>query len=328
MSRKSRREDRQFLASTPEDAAEASPYDIDEDEETFFKAGINKMWAQASNDFIPCQKAVEMLPAGQYVIRYSDSKGVFFSKKEINLDELIHLPDSASDRVLETIRDFWQRESYFREFGFLWKRGILLWGPQGSGKTSTVQQLAKLVIDLGGISVYCTHPHTDAIGLDLLRNIEPKRPLIVILEDIDAIVEQHGEPELLALLDGELQIDNVAFVATTNYPERLDKRIVNRPSRFDELIKIGMPADSARETYLKAKNPRLNKPEAHDELMRWVQESKNFSIAHLKEFIISVECFGRSIEDTAKRLRKMMDYKAKSSDAEDRQRMGFGGFNE
>lgn len=275
---------------------------------------VNKMWAQAGVDFMPCQKAVEELPAGQYVIRYSDQRGCYFSKKEVNLDDLIDLPDSATESVLSTIKDFWGREKYFREFGFLWKRGILLWGPQGSGKTSCVQQLAQQVIDLGGISVYCTHPHNDAIGLDLLRRIEPDRPLIVIVEDIDAIVEQHGEPELLALLDGELQIDNVVFIATTNYPERLDKRIVNRPSRFDELIKIGMPSDAARACFLKAKNSRLTTNEA--DLSHWVEASKGFSIAHLKEFIISVECFGRSVEDTAKRLKKMIDHKICSSDRE------------
>ena len=86
---------------------------------------VNKMWAQAGVDFMPCQKAVEELPPGQYVIRYSDQRGCYFSKKEVNLDDLIDLPDSATESVLSTIQDFWGREEYFREFGFLWKRGIV-----------------------------------------------------------------------------------------------------------------------------------------------------------------------------------------------------------
>jgi len=314
MTRRKDRDQRAFLTETPVEAAD--DWEEDSEDSPSSEPVVNKMWAQAGVDFIPCEKAVDTLPAGQYVIRYSDTKGVYFSKKEINLDDLIKLPDSASETVLETIKQFWTREKYFRDFGFLWKRGILLWGPQGSGKTSTVQQLAKLVIEMGGVPVYCTHPHNDAVGLELFRNIEPDRPTIVILEDIDSLIEQHGEHELLALLDGELQIDNVVFVATTNYPERLDKRIVNRPSRFDELIKIGMPRDPARAVFLKAKNPRLGETENEAELSHWVELSKGFSIAHLKEFIISVECFGRTVEDTAERLTKMTNTKASSSDGE------------
>jgi AAA+ superfamily predicted ATPase len=321
MSRTQVSDERSFLSDGEDKETDTDDWG-EEVENAVKEPAVNKMWAQSGVDFIPCQKAVDNLPPGQYVVRYSDSKGIHFSKKEINLDDLISLPDSASETVLDNIREFWGREKYFREFGFLWKRGILLWGPQGSGKTSTVQQLAKQVIDLGGISVYCTHPHNDSLGLDLLRNIEPTRPAIVILEDIDAIVEQHGEHELLALLDGELQIDNVVFVATTNYPERLDKRIVNRPSRFDELIKIGMPSDAARAVYLQAKNPRLGMPKHEGELSQWVEASNGFSIAHLKEFIISVECFGRTIDETAKRLRSMMDIK-RSSDHDREGNFGF-----
>jgi len=75
-----------------------------------------------------------------------------------------------------------------------------------------------------------------------------------------------------------------------------------------------MPSDSARACFLKAKNPRLRTDEAA--LSHWVEASKGFSIAHLKEFIISVECFGRTVEDTAKRLRKMIDHKICSNDRE------------
>ncbi len=42
--------------------------------------------------------------------------------------------------------------------------------------------------------------------------------MVCIFEDIDAIVQEHGEDELLALLDGEARIDYVLNVATTNYP--------------------------------------------------------------------------------------------------------------
>lgn len=136
-----------------------------------------------------------------------------------------------------------------------------------------------------------------------MRRIEPERPLICVLEDINEMVDQYGEHALLALLDGETQIDNVVFVATTNYPERLDQRLVNRPSRFDEIIKIGMPSAEARSVYFRA---RLNKMELSDgKLAEWVKDTEGLSIAHLKEIVVAVYCLGREYAETLKRLKSM-----------------------
>lgn len=264
-----------------------------------------KMWATNGTDFFATEKAVKTLTPGQYVVKYSDHHGIYFSQQEINLDDLLVLPDSNPEQVLETIDYFWNNEDKFRAHGFLWKRGILLWGPPGSGKTSTVQQLSKQIVDKGGITIYCDYPPNTAQGLSLLRRIEPDRPIVVILEDMDAIIQRHGEADLLAMLDGEHQTDNVVFVATTNYPQDLDDRFINRPSRFDEIIKIGMPTAAARQYYLAAKNPRLL--ESEGELNEWVNITDGFSIAHLKELIISVECFGKSADEAQARLRTMID---------------------
>ena len=282
-----------------------SPESITNDDGDKIDIRNMKMWATNDVDYFATEKAVEQLEPGQFVVKFSDNHGIYFSRQEINLDDLMVLPDSNSEKVLETIEYFWDHEAAFREHGFLWKRGILLWGPPGSGKTSTVQQLSKQIVDRGGITIYCDYPPNTAQGLSLLRRIEPERPVVVILEDMDAIINRHGEADLLAMLDGEHQTDNVVFVATTNYPEELDSRFINRPSRFDEIIKIGMPTAAARQFYLAAKNPRLMENE--NELSEWVTITDGFSIAHLKELIISVECFGKTLNEAHSRLRTMID---------------------
>ena len=282
-----------------------------------------KMWAIYGNAYSPCEKAVGTLPAGQYTIEITQERGIYFSKKDVNLDDLMILPDSASEEVIEGIETFWTKEEHFRKFGFLWKRGVMLWGPPGSGKTSTVQIISKLIVDKGGLSVYVQNPELGARGLELMRRIEPDRPIVVILEDIDAIARCHGEADLLALLDGELQIDNVVFIATTNYPEHLDKRLTNRPSRFDIVKKIGMPSDDARRMYLEARNERLTDKKHKAELEMWVNKAKQFSLAHLKELIISVEVFGIPLDNAVERLRAMMDINLKSEDGYDRKSIGF-----
>lgn len=280
-----------------------------------------QMWAQyGERSFSACERAVDKLPPGQYTIAQSEQLGIYFSKTDINLDELIHLPDSVSETVINEIKAFWQKEEHFRKFGFLWKRGALLWGPPGSGKTSTLQQISSAIIDVGGISIYVDHPGVAAKGLKLLRQVEKKRPLVIMLEDIDAIIEQYGEADLLALMDGELQIDNVVFVATTNYPEKLDARFKNRPSRFDIVKKIGMPNPAARKLYLTSKVTRLI---GTDELEQWVSLTDKFSIAHIKELIVSVEVFEVPLREAVERLKTMMEYSPKSEDGLDRRSVGF-----
>jgi SpoVK/Ycf46/Vps4 family AAA+-type ATPase len=282
------------------------------DEEVSKEAKDASMWAVQGPNFFPCDEAVKTLAPGQYEVQHSQSSGFFFQRKEATFDELMRLPDSASEEMIKNIQTFWTKEEHFRSFGFLWKRGILLWGPAGSGKTSTLQLISQNIVEMGGISVYVTHPSVCAQGLAIFRRIEPDRPCVVMLEDLDAMISNHGEHDVLALLDGELQIDNVVFIATTNYPERLDKRIVNRPSRFDIVKLIGMPNRDAREMYLSKKNKRL--VDHPQELAQWVKESEGFSIAHLKELIVSVEVFEVTLNHAIKRLRKMMDHPPKSTD--------------
>ena len=307
-------DDRNYAA--PDPAGDDEYY---EDEEGTLKENA-RQWALVGDIYFPADQTRDTLPAGQYSIEYSHNRGIYFAPKPINLDDLLVLPDSASEEIIENIEQFWTRESTFRQLGFLWKRGVLLYGPAGSGKTSTLQLITKKVVDRGGIAVYVKNPTQTAQGLEMLRKIEPTRPIIVLVEDLDAIQQAYGEADMLALLDGDLQIDNVVFIATTNYPEKLDKRMVNRPSRFDIVRKIGMPTPEARAIYLAARNPRIADT---DELYEWVDATDEFSIAHLKELIVSVEALGQGFDQTVERLRVMIEKQPSSTDDDKKEGMGF-----
>ncbi len=144
------------------------------------------------------------------------------------------------------------------------------------------------------------NPDLTVAVLRFFRRIEPARPLIVVFEDVDETVGRYGEHSLLAVLDGEHQTDNVVYLATSNYPERLGARIVNRPSRFDERIKIGMPSAEARRAYLlKAIGG------ATVDLHRWVTDTKELSIAHLRELVVAVLCLEQDYDSVLSRLRAM-----------------------
>lgn len=272
-----------------------------------------KSWAASGEDYSPIGESHAALPAGLYSTEVDGYGNPFLRKMSNNIDQLIDLPDSESERLLSEVMQFRELKTSFAKSGFLYKRGILLWGPPGSGKTVTIQQLLKLfVTDGDGIAIMLGRPEVAAACLHMVRGIEPERQILAIMEDLDALIDRYGESGFLNLLDGESQLQNVVYVATTNYPERLDKRFVDRPSRFDTIRKIGMPTALARKAYLKAKMP-----ESDDvTIARFVNGTDGFSIAYLRELIVLTQCFGFDFDSSIKRLNEMHKKQPKSGDAE------------
>ena len=125
--------------------------------------------------------------------------------------------------------------------------------------------------------------------------------MVCVFEDIDAIVGAHGDEELLSLLDGESQVDHVLNVATTNYPEQLDRR-------FDRVVRIDAADELTRRSYLAAKLPGADAAE----LERWVRTTEGLSLAALAEAVISVRCLGNGFEETIALLRRMSTGRASS----------------
>ncbi len=270
------------------------------------------MWASFGGvGFIACSTAVEQLPSKQYTIQKTDDGRFVFNVTGAHMDGLIDLPDSAAEEVMTEIEHFWTKKQQYQDHGFIWKRGVFLYGPPGSGKTSCLQQLSSRVIARGGLAIYVTNPRSTAGGLATLRQIEPDRPIVLMFEDLDAIIESFGEDSVLSLLDGEHQVDNVVNVATTNYPERLDRRITNRPSRFDIVKKIGMPNEEARRAYVNSK--RSVKDEMSE---RMVADTKNLSIASIKELIVAVDILELDYDVALKRVLALNGTQPKSTDTD------------
>jgi hypothetical protein len=301
-----------ILNSREEQEAIQTPH-IEEGKKHVIANSFARQWATVGDGaYTPIGESVKILPAGLYDFKFRDGQ-LFFTKKQINIDELLLFTDSVSDQVLIEIEKFWSSSQSFLDYGFLQRRGYLFYGPQGSGKSCLVQLIVKGIIEKGGIAVLGDCPSVLAQALHIFRIIEPNRSIVCLFEDIDAIINNYGEADLLSFLDGEVQVDNVLNIATTNYPERLDKRIIARPRRFDRRIYIGMPDASIRRTYFdrKLKNPTL------EEIDIWVGATKDFSFAALADLIISVKCLGNAFEDTIATLKKLQTKSISSNSFEE-----------
>ena len=276
---------------------------------TFFR-----QWAKVGDDeYLPVGECKKILPAGLYDYSMTN-RGPVFVKKKITVDDLIEFSDSISESVLQEIERFWLAKDAFIKYGFLQRRGYMLFGPQGSGKSCLVQLIIKGIVDKGGLAFIGNNdPNEFGSILHTLRLIEPTRPIVCLFEDIDAIINTYGEARLLSLLDGEIQISNVLNIATTNYPERLDPRIVARPRRFDRLIKIDMPEARIRKIYFEHK--LLDS--TPEEIGLWTVATDRFSFAALADLVISVKCLGNNFEDTVATLKKLQTKRASSKEFEE-----------
>jgi len=286
---------------------------------------------RGTNTFLPTDNAVTVnkVESGVYNIRFNESMGYYMVKKELTLDELIDLPNPEGHKVLEGIKTFWQRKDKFKEYGYSYKRGILLYGVPGGGKTSIINLLCRELVDnMEGVVFTISSEEDLAMYRNFMtetyRMIEPDRPIITIIEDIDGLC-QHKETEtkLLNVLDGIEQLENVVYLATTNYTERLSERILNRPNRFDMRIEVKSPNDECRRIYLehKLKGEDL----ASVDLEEWVEKTRGMTMAHLGEVIKSVLILGNSFEDTVKNLHDLKTIpNSRNYDAEFASKIGFG----
>lgn len=305
---------------TPDKGLVAAPDGNDETEKYVNEnelVGALTQYSKWGTGFLPTPSTIKTLPNGCYRPVFVNDRLVLEPAKIIT-DSLVQFPDTRSDQVIAEIEQFWTLKQKFRDYGFSHKRGFLLWGPPGSGKTCTIAIIMDKMIKRGGIVIVADQPAALSMILRQLRSVEPDRQLVVIWEDLDAVIHRYGESEVLAVLDGESQVDNVVFIATTNYPEELDQRITNRPSRFDRIEKIDMPSDVARAMYLEHKIKTTVAPDGTD----LVAESKGFSIAHLRELIVGIYCLGNAPKDVLTRLKKMRT-KPKSSEADAGTKVGF-----
>lgn len=264
-------------------------------------------WLRSGNTFSPCvdTEVLTKLIPGTYTVYQTREGGVEAERCNISTDELYHLPNSVVNDAITEIASFWNKGEKFKTHKVTHKRGILFMGPPGTGKTSLINLLASDLITNGGVVFYINEISELFMYMDFakkrFRSVEPDRPIITVIEDINKFMDGAGvESALLNFLDGSDSFDHHVVIATTNRLEELNDMLL-RPSRFDWLIEVDKPTLEVRESFLvkKGVDPAL--------AVKWAKDTEDYSIAELKELFTSVVLLDIDFDRAKGKIKKQKD---------------------
>lgn len=174
----------------------------------------------------------------------SSGRWNFVVRKKPRALSTVILPEGMTNELVSEIEEFKKRESWYNDMGIPHRRGYLLHGPPGNGKSSLVAALAgHLNMDLHLLTL--SNPKlNDEDLVDLFQSL-PKNSLL-LLEDVDSLFVEREKTDdggglsfsgLLNALDGVASKDGVVLFMTTNHVDRLDPALI-RPGRADQQLAI------------------------------------------------------------------------------------------
>jgi ATP-dependent 26S proteasome regulatory subunit len=254
------------------------------------------------------------------------SNGVFATDEklyeQIRLSRLDDLTLSVEMRneIEENILNFFSSEDVYNRYKVPWKRGVLLTGPPGNGKTQTIKAvIAQTKLPCIYVRNFQSQRQTASVGISkVFKRARELAPCILVMEDLDSLIDRSCLSFLLNELDGFAENRGVLIVATSNYPEKLDPALTERPSRFDRKIKFDLPGPEERFEFLRTRSALHPEEMALDdrELFEIAQLTEGFTFAYLKELDLSAtmrfsrapmeSAFGQCLRELVKPLKSQM----------------------
>ncbi|KQL34253.1 ATP-binding protein [Psychrobacillus sp. FJAT-21963] len=202
----------------------------------------------------------------------------------VNREDVL-LTHSIKQDIFRSIDEFFKEDGhFFKEYGLPYKRGILLYGSPGNGKTTLVKSITgstKAPVVYWQITEFTgSHSIQEVFGI-----VTRLAPAILVIEDIDSMPE-YTRSVFLNTLDGVQSREGLFIIGTTNYPEKIDPALINRAGRFDRAYEIPSPSDKVREQYLRKLDIRHIFTD--EQFTDMAKRSKGLSMSQLNELYMSV----------------------------------------
>ena len=218
------------------------------------------------------------------------AKGITVHRIEPVDRAAVILPDATLQLLDRNVLHFVQRRDALRALGQSTRKGILLYGPPGAGKTHTIRYLA------GHLEGHTTLIITAEQVILLRQYMSLARllqPAMVVIEDVDLIARDRealtgtGRESLLNGLlnemDGLKEDADILFVLTSNRPETLERALAGRPGRIDQAIEIPLPDAAGREKLVQLYSAGLTLGKAV--VKEAVKRTDGVSAAFIKELM-------------------------------------------
>lgn len=222
---------------------------------------------------------------------------------EIEWDDII-LEKSVKIIIQNNIEKLFNVYDILKKNAIKLKRGIILSGTPGTGKTLVCKILAKK-LDTTIIYVLPTHIKNRSDIAAICNMAKDLSPTLLILEDIDYIAEDRESQggwaviDLMNKMDGLEGFDNVITLATTNLITKVENAIKNRPGRFDRVITLNIPSHELKIKMLKkfTENLILDSNVNFDQI---VKKTEGLSGAYIKDLCITaalIALYDNSLSD-------------------------------
>ncbi len=214
------------------------------------------------------------------------------------------------------------------------KRGLLLFGPPGTGKTHTTGYLVGQMAGYTRLMLTGRSLHAVGSAAELARELQPA---VMVLEDVDLVAEDRSfgpgsSPvlfDLLDAMDGAAPDADLLFLLTTNRADLLEPALAARPGRVDVAVEIGLPDADARRALLSLYGQGFTLELSDAEAEEVVRRCEGVTASFLKELLRravleSLMAHSPLQEVTAQHLSQALDDLLDSSQQVTRSLLGVG----
>lgn len=228
--------------------------------------------------------------------RWEKSKELWKSVHSASWDDVI-LDPYTKQTLIEDVQGFFDNQNIYSQFAVPWKRGIILHGVPGNGKTVSIKALISSLYKRGDnisslyIKSLSTNCNTQQYSIrQIFTQARRSAPCLLVFEDLDSLVTDEIRSYFLNEVDGLESNDGILMIGSTNHLDRLDPAIAKRPSRFDRKYHFKLPGEAERVLYAEYWRKKLlqnNTVEFPEELCRIIAKlTEGFSFAYLKELFV------------------------------------------
>jgi len=192
---------------------------------------------KSTHYLLPPKPHYQDLPSGLYEMGVSPSGMLWVKEQIMRQGEIVDLLGGPGYDLIEDIKRFQGQAEEYQKLGFPHRRGYLLHGPPGTGKTTMMLQVAKHFIAQNSLAIMVSNPRGIISAMEKLREVD-NRLVLLLIEDLDNMLN-YQEAEFLQLTDGLTDASSqTVLIATTNYLERIPDRVSKRPGRIDRRFKV------------------------------------------------------------------------------------------